>query len=212
MLFRSPDWRQSTVRALLEDSDSPSWAVLGPAAERSPSAPALFQALRDAVRDRQCLDFHYRRPNRAAKRHQAVEPLKLLNHNGIWYLQASEQGQTKTFALSGIDGLLLVGRQFTAAPQSTQPDAGIWASAQPQRVRLHVATAAAHYFARRDLLPGQQLLSTQPDGSLLLEATVDHPLQLLPVVRHWIPHVRILEPADWQERLEDGLRSYLGDA
>ena len=46
---------------------------------------------------------------------------------------------------------------------------------------------------------------------LLLEAQVGHPLQVLPVVRHWIPHLRIESPAEWQRTLEAGLRDYLGD-
>jgi hypothetical protein len=32
----------------------------------------------------------------------------------------------------------------------------------------------------------------------------------LPIVRYWIPHVKIISPESWQDELETGLRTYLG--
>ena len=65
---------------------------------------------------------------------------------------------------------------------------------------------------RRDLLPGQ-ITRTDADGSLLVTATIHHPQQLLPIVRYWMPHVRILEPQEWEEQLihsvQETLRQWL---
>lgn len=38
---------------------------------------------------------------------------------------------------------------------------------------------------------------------------VGHQTQILPIVRYWIPHVRILEPQSWQVELDRGLSAYL---
>jgi len=72
-------------------------------------------------------------------------------------------------------------------------------------VLLRVARDAAHYFSRQQLLPQQQH-RTDSDGSLLVSTQINHINQLLPVVRHWLPHVRILKPAAWQEELIRGLK------
>ena len=91
-----------------------------------------------------------------------------------------------------------------------QPD--IWFTRQPVEATLRVAAAVAHYFTRRDLLPGQ-ITRTDADGSLLVTATIHHPQQLLPIVRYWMPHVRILEPQEWEEQLihsvQETLRQWL---
>lgn len=91
-----------------------------------------------------------------------------------------------------------------------QPD--IWFTQQPVEATLRVAAAVAHYFTRRDLLPGQ-ITRTDADGSLLVTATIHHPQQLLPIVRYWMPHVRILEPQEWEEQLihsvQETLRQWL---
>ena len=77
---------------------------------------------------------------------------------------------------------------------------------------MRVAAAVAHYFTRRDLLPGQ-ITRADADGSLLVTATIHHPQQLLPIVRYWMPHVRILEPQEWEEQLihsvQETLRQWL---
>jgi predicted DNA-binding transcriptional regulator YafY len=70
---------------------------------------------------------------------------------------------------------------------------------------LRVAPEVAHYFTRRALLPQQQQRA-DADGSLLVTTHINHPNQLLPVVRYWLPHVRIVQPAQLQEDLIDNLR------
>lgn len=65
------------------------------------------------------------------------------------------------------------------------------------------------YFLRRNVLPHQELVEELDDGQLLLRCQVNHPNQLLPIIRYWIPHVRILEPVWLQQQLHDELTDYL---
>ena len=75
-------------------------------------------------------------------------------------------------------------------------------------VWLRVAPEVAHYFSRRALLPQQQQYPNA-DGSLLVSTKIDHVSQLLPVVRYWLPHVRVVQPVEWHEVLVQGLRQDL---
>ena len=87
----------------------------------------------------------------------------------------------------------------------------IWFTEASIEVLLRVAPAIAHYFTRRALLPQQQQ-RLDNDGSLLVTAQVNHINQLLPVVRYWLPHVRIISPKNWQQDLEVQLRDYLNQS
>jgi len=71
-----------------------------------------------------------------------------------------------------------------------------------------VAPEAAHYFSRRQLLPRQQHRE-DADGSLLVTTHINHLNQLLPVVRYWLPNVRIVKPVQWHEALLEELRQAL---
>ena len=87
----------------------------------------------------------------------------------------------------------------------------VWFTESTTDVLLRVAPEAAHYFARRQLLPQQQHRA-DADGSLLVTTHinhVNHVNQLLPVVRYWLPNVRIVKPQTWHDELMAGLRQAL---
>ena len=179
-----------------------------------------FEQLQTAVQQHHPCQFTYKGKPRQA------HPYRLIHKNGIWYLAAAELNaqtgaqtgaqtdtqkgaktgaqQLKNFSVARIEALR-VDEHASFAPQpdhlaylERQPD--IWFTQQPEKATLRVAAAVAHYFTRRDLLPGQ-ITRADADGSLLVTATIHHPQQLLPIVRYWMPHVRILEPQEWEEQL-----------
>lgn len=84
----------------------------------------------------------------------------------------------------------------------------VWFTENTTEVLLRVAPEVALYFTRRPLLPHQQQRQDS-DGSLLVTAHINHIHQLLPVVRYWLPNVRIIQPLTWHEELQDGLRRAL---
>ena len=171
-----------------------------------------FEQLQTAVQQHRPCQFTYKGKPRQ------THPYRLIHKNGIWYLAAAELNaqtdtqkgaktgaqQLKNFSVARIEALR-VDEHARFAPQpehlaylERQPD--IWFTQQPEKATLRVAAAVAHYFTRRDLLPGQ-ITRADADGSLLVTATIHHPQQLLPIVRYWMPHVRILEPQEWEEQL-----------
>jgi predicted DNA-binding transcriptional regulator YafY len=72
-----------------------------------------------------------------------------------------------------------------------------------------VAPEVAGYFKRRKLIANQVIEKELQDGSLLVSARVGHPNQILPIVRYWIPHLRILSPESLQTDLKADLVDYL---
>ena len=85
-------------------------------------------------------------------------------------------------------------------------------SEEMTRTQMTVAAEVACYFQRRKLIPNQEIEKTLPDGSLVVGANISHPNQILPIMRYWIPHVRIVQPAQWQSALEDSLQNYLASS
>ena len=51
---------------------------------------------------------------------------------------------------------------------------------------------------------------TLEDGGLIVSTKVATRIQILPIVRYWIPHVRVISPEHLQAELEEGVRGYLG--
>lgn len=171
---------------------------------------ALFDQLQTAIQQRHPCRFSYK----AKPRH--AHPLRLIQKNGVWYLAAAEvAGNTphpKNFSVALIQDLAVdTASRFTPSQEhldyiAQQQD--VWFTSQTTEVLLRISPQAAHYFSRRPLLPRQQTRA-DADGSLLVTTHIHHPQQLLPVVRYWLPHVRILQPQPWHDQLLQELRQAL---
>lgn len=147
---------------------------------------------------------------KAKARH--VQPYRLIHKNGVWYLAAEEGEKLKNFSIALIEGLQVdETRHFL--PKRTYIDYidakdDVWFTPDTTEVLLRVNREIAHYFTRRPLLPQQQHREDL-DGSILVTTRINHINQLLPVVRYWMPNVRIVKPMEWHEALVAGLKEAL---
>ena len=165
-----------------------------------------FENLQAAVQKQNECRFDYKGKARLA------QPYRLIHKNGIWYLSAVGGKKKKNFSVSLITALQ-VDEASSFAPDPAHHNYinikdDVWFTSESTEVLLRVAPAAAHYFIRRALLP-QQHCRSDGDGSLLVSAQINHLNQLLPVVRYWLPNVRIVRPLEWHETLVSELRHAL---
>lgn len=172
---------------------------------------ALFRQLEQAIVAHRRISFHYRK-DEAGKTYSDVEPYKLLNHKGIWYLAGRDAGKLKTFSFTRISALNVLETGFTPDPavdRELVEEDGIWFGEEKKEIVLKIAGEVAAYFKRRKLIANQVIEKELEDGGLIVSAKVGHPNQVLPIVRYWIPHIRIISPEGLQAEMEQGMRSYL---
>lgn len=213
-----PDLSLTFLRELFDHRVESAWLVKGPEFEDHSGQQALFKQLETATLQRQPVSFAYTKTQLqdaappAAKTYEPVHPYKLVNHGGIWYLAAEHEGKLKAFALGKVERLLTLPGQFEPQPellQKLKDEDSIWLNAQKSEVVIKVAKEAAPYFERRKLMGGQVIEKRLEDGGLIVSAQVAHPNQILPILRYWIPHVRIISPEGLQEEMEQELTRYL---
>ena len=88
-------------------------------------------------------------------------------------------------------------------------DDGIWLHDERKEIVLKVEATVAGYFKRRKLIANQVIEKALEDGGLIISAKVGHPNQVVPIVRYWIPHIRIISPTDLQLEMESEISTYL---
>ena len=170
-----------------------------------------FWQLERAIVAHQHISFHFEKDG-GSKSYVDVEPYKLVNHKGIWYLAAKDGSKLKTFSFSRINHLLLSEITFEpdlAVEKTLLDDDGIWLGEVRSEIVLKVSKEVAAYFKRRKLIANQVIEKELEDGALILSAKVGHVNQVLPVVRYWIPHIQIISPDHLQAELNDELSEYL---
>jgi predicted DNA-binding transcriptional regulator YafY len=171
----------------------------------------LFRQLERAIVARCHISFDYAKEE-GSKSYNAVAPFKLMNHKGIWYLVARDGDKLKTFSFAKIDSLNQLYTRFTPDPKidkMLKEEDGIWLGEEKKEIVLKIASEIAGYFKRRKLIANQVLEKELEDGGLIVSAKVGHVNQVLPIVRYWIPHIRIISPEGLQAEMEKDLRSYL---
>ena len=67
----------------------------------------------------------------------------------------------------------------------------------------------AEYFKRRRLIANQVIELQLENGDLIVSTKIAHPNQIIPIVRYWIPHIRIISPEGMQIEMETDLDRYL---
>ncbi len=207
-----PQLSEQFLRGVFDSDRKDAWVVKGHHYEDLRGKEPLFSTLEQAIVDHHHIQFTYNKAPGQCKLRQQVEPYKLINQKGIWYLAAWDDGKLKAFTVTKMEGLLATPTVFAPRAHIDKELAnsdGIWLGVQRQLVVLRVASAVADYFKRRQLIPNQQIDRELMGGDILVSTTVAHADEVLPIVRYWIPHVRILEPVEFQQKLDAALAGYL---
>lgn len=197
--------------AVNEPAAGVAWRIKGAEYEEARLATTHFEALQLAIKESRVVQMSY--AGRTAAGSAVVEPYRLLNTNGIWYLVARSKGRPRTFSLARIGTLSVLDQQFqrdTEFAIRVDTEEGVWITNSPIEVTLHVGAAAAPYFQRRKLVPHQKIERETPEGALTVRCRIHHFNEIIPIVRYWIPHLSIIEPASLQESLVRELTDYVG--
>ena len=59
------------------------------------------------------------------------------------------------------------------------------------------------------LLENPKIEKVFPDGSLLVSCQTANYMQLLPTIKRWLPHIRVLAPKELNKQLKEELKAYL---
>jgi len=170
-----------------------------------------FEQLQQAILARHTVSFSYQKPE-GLKTYTQVQPYKLVNKNGIWYLAGKDGDRLKAFAFTKIDRLQSSGSSFAAdkAVETTlAAEDDIWLNEKKIEVVLKIASPVASYFKRRKLLACQVIEKELEDGGLIVSAKIAHINQILPTVRYWLPHIRIISPEGLQAEMAAEIAAYV---
>lgn len=197
------------LSALLQTLAHGSFTVKGNSYEDNKSQLPIFQQLDHAIKTHHLCRMDYKNKSRT------VQPYKMVNYKGIWYLAAVEDDTLKAYNLSKIS-LLYVQADSSFIPDSDieqriEDEDNIWFSEHKHEVVLKVDAAVAYYFERRKLFPGQEIIRQLDDGGLLISCQMSHPNQILPLIRYWIPNIQVVSPGFLEQRLKREILDYFNN-
>jgi len=171
----------------------------------------LFKSLEVAIIGNNQINLQYNK-NNETKEYIDLKPYKLLNHKGIWYLVALDGDRLKTFSFKKVIQIESLDIQFKPDKDiilQIEQDDGIWIGNERIEIVLKISNEVASYFKRRKLIANQVIEKELEDGGLIISTKVGHENQVLPIVRYWIPHIKIISPEKLQQNMEEKLLEYI---
>ena len=191
-------------------------AIHGASSRENQQYGDLMNSLDKAITARTEVTCFYREKSRR------LQPYRLINHYGLWYLAAVEEGCLKAFELARI-------AEFSPTQTAFEPDASVIEEldttpgirfGKRTDVMLHVSAHAATFVTRRPLFPAQRLIEQHQDGSITIATAISDQNTLFRWLRYWLPDIRILAPValstafvqDLQARCEPATHSQPQDA
>ncbi|TKI68511.1 WYL domain-containing protein [Sulfurimonas crateris] len=145
----------------------------------------------------------------------ALKPLKIVNFEGFWYLVALQDDVLKKYYLKNISNVKATDTAFsTDAKLENLLDSSIsvWfqKDVEPFEVKIYANKIAAKYFQRRPL-PTQSIESLHKDGTMEFVVKITHEMEILPIIKYWLPHMRVIEPEWIQEMIDEDINWYLNN-
>lgn len=173
-----------------------------------------IKLIEEAIKEKKELECSYEN-DREGKFQARLQPLKIVNYEGFWYLVAFRDNYLEKYYLKTLSNIKQTDTVFS--PDEKIDDLlnnsiSIWfkANIDPFIVKLYADTTATKYFKRRPL-PTQSIESIHQDGTMEFTLKITDEMEIIPIVKYWIPHLKVLEPLWISEMIDEDLQSYLSN-
>ena len=173
-----------------------------------------IQLLESAIKTKTLLSCIYQFENYEKELH--LKPLKIANYDGFWYLIALDgrNDLLKKYYLKNIKDIKLLEKNFhTDKKLETllENSISVWFDdkKEPFEVKLFVQKEIAKYFKRKPISKTQKMIKELKDGSVELVLQITHEMEIIPLVKYWLPYIKVLKPQRIQKEIIEDLKEYI---
>ena len=200
-----PSLTNQFLKDILNDKINRAYLIQNSGFEDIQEKQQLFESLSTAILDEKTISFIYNDKSRV------VNPYKLINTNGIWYLSATENNTIKTYTFSKIKSIKISNDKFIVDKnilKEIEKSEINFLSKDSKEVHLKIQNSAKEYFLRKKVLSNMKIIDNI-DEYFVVSTNVSFDDEILNIVKQWIPYIEIVKPIELQEKLEYILKKYL---
>lgn len=176
----------------------------------------IIQQLESAIKSRLVINCKYKL-NENKTFSLKINPLKIANYEGFWYLIAQDchdKNALKKYYLKNIFNIKNTDVNFEVSSRLEEllkNSISIWFQEknEPFEVKINVSNVVSKYVQRKPIAPTQVIESIYEDGSLDIVVKVTHEMELLPLIKYWLPYMKVLEPKSMHETIIKDLKNYI---
>lgn len=142
-----------------------------------------------------------------------VQPYKIVNFEGFWYLYAIKGGEKRTFKLEKITACMETGKTFGPKKyilKRLDESTNIWFGLNKKiKATLSVDKAVVKLFKTKEYFPLQRIIKTKKNGDIIIKTSVGDYAEILHTVFYWIPFVKIISPKELKDMAYERAKVFL---
>jgi predicted DNA-binding transcriptional regulator YafY len=146
-----------------------------------------------------------------------IKPLKIVNYEGFWYLIALDTYDNnilKKYYLKNIFNVKTTDEKFDInlkLEELLENSISIWfqENYEPYEIKIRVSSVIAKYIKRKPISITQRIESVNKDNSIDIVFKVTHEMEIIPLVKYWMPHMKIIEPKWIDDKILIELKDYI---
>jgi len=158
-----------------------------------------FHELTLAIQKQQLCQITYKK-----QRYNPIQPYRLINDRGVWFLAAIHQNCLKLFRMSKVSQAERLTESFEFSPRVKQQIEQLVIRNihdEATTVVLKVDGDIANHFLETELVPDQRVLKQLEDGSLIVSSEISSFKQIIPAIKYWLPDVEVVSPVELREQV-----------
>jgi len=215
LLQLSKETNQKLYKATLELFDAlhekSSHAIYKqPSIENIDDYKVQFLKIQQAIEHRDKIIFSIKDKERK------IHPLKIINFEVYWYLIgfSEHHNEIRTFYFKDIKNINVLEEKYEKKEYRylEKLDYAVNAFYNPNNtiyVVLELDEAAYTVLKRKKLNPSQKIKKSTKPNTYIMNITITHEMEILPLIQQWVPHVKVLEPVSLHEQILANYRKYI---
>ena len=177
----------------------------------------FLENMKQAIKYRQYCDIVYN--EKETKILKDIEPQKILYAKNNWYLAImskndyKDNGGFKRLRINFIDEFTLKTKTFHSNVQAQEHIKNMQSLFQDYdspnyEVLIQVDYEVSRYFRVKKYLSSQQIHEEKENGDLILSYQINTDMEIIPLVKMWIPHLKVLSPEKLNKRIKKEISQY----
>ncbi|MGE3593875.1 MAG: helix-turn-helix transcriptional regulator [Arcobacter sp.] len=170
-----------------------------------------IKTIETAINENRKISFLYQKDENNFK--TEVEPYKIVNFEGFWYLVSKRDGALRRYYLKNISDVTILDEKFKKSKQlQTNLDnaLNIWfEETKPYEVELLISSHIAKYFQRKPISKTQNIKGFDANGYMQLTLKITDDNELIPLIKYWLPHIKVVSPNELNEKIKKDVEDFL---
>jgi len=150
---------------------------------------------------------------------EMVKPIKIVFAEGNWYLASITKNYKTNYGfkflrINFITDLKLHSQTFQREIEAQKFIEDFQSLFQNYKstnyeVTLRIDAKVSRYFKVKKHLKSQKIIETKQNGDIIVTYQINNEMEIVPMIKKWIPHIRVLSPKTLDDRIKDEIRQYM---